>query len=40
MSLGFLDLILFADDTNIIFSHNNVDFLERSLNTNSLVPDQ
>ena len=27
-----LDFILFADDTNIFFSHNNVDFLERILN--------
>ena len=27
-----LDFILFADDTNIFFSHKNVDFLEKTLN--------
>ena len=27
-----LDFILFADDTNIFFSHSNIDFLERTLN--------
>ena len=27
-----LDFILFADDTNIFFSHKNVDSLEKTLN--------
>ena len=27
-----LDFILFSDGTNIFFSHNDVDFLERTLN--------
>ena len=27
-----LDFILFADDTNIFFSHKNVDVIEKTLN--------
>ena len=29
---NILDFIIFADDTNIFFSHKNVDFLEKTLN--------
>ena len=27
-----LDFILFADDTNIFFSHKNIDYLEKTVN--------
>ena len=27
-----LDLILFSDDTNVFFSHKNVDVIQKSLN--------
>ena len=32
MSQRFLDFIIFADDKNIVFSHKNLNFIEKALN--------